>query len=126
MTYLLLIVGGVAGALARFHGTRLVQARLSHHFPLGTFSINLSGSFALGLLYGLVGAAPSSAGQAMLLLFGTGFCGAYTTFSSFGWETVNLWRTHHPRAALLNLLAQPVLGLLGAWLGITLGAWLIG
>ena len=122
MTYLLLIIGGVAGALLRFHGTRLIQARIANRFPFGTFAINISGSFAFGLLYGLVGAAPSSAGQAMLTLFGTGFCGAYTTFSSFGYETVQLWRTDHVRAAVMNMLSQPVLGLLGAWVGVTLGA----
>lgn len=122
MIYVLLIVGGIIGALCRYHGARLIQARFAHSFPLATLLINVSGSLLLGLLYGLVGSHPTLRGQHLLLLFGTGFCGAYTTFSSFAFETVQLWRTKHPIEALANILAQPLLGLLGAWLGLWFGA----
>ena len=122
MTFALLILGGIAGALCRYHGSRLLQARLAHPFPLATFLINVSGSVALGLCYGFVGSQPTLRGQQFMLLFGTGFCGAYTTFSSFAFETVQLWRTHHPAQVFVNILAQPILGLLGAWLGLWLGA----
>lgn len=121
MTYLLLIIGGIAGALSRFHGARILQARLGSTFPFGTFVINLTGSFVLGLLGGWLAVHPVSWGQSISLLLGTGFCGAYTTFSSFSFETVQLWRAGSPGRALANLLSQPVLGLCLAWLGLVLG-----
>lgn len=117
MTYLLLAIGGIAGALCRFHGARLAHTT----FPLGTFVINLSGSFALGLLAGLLGAHPAGRAQQASLLLGTGFCGAFTTFSSFGFETVQLWRAGRTAQALFNLLSQPLLGCVLVWMG-----WLVG
>ena len=119
MTYFLLVVGGVAGAWSRYYGTRLIQAHF--RFPLATLLINVGGSLALGLIYGLIGSQPTLQGQRMLLLLGTGYCGAYTTFSSFAFETLQLWRTHHPAEAIANIVLQPVLGLLGAWVGFWLG-----
>jgi CrcB protein len=121
VTFFLLVVGGVAGAWSRYYGTRLIQGHVAHRFPLATLLINVSGSLALGLIYGLIGSQPTLRGQHMLLLFGTGFCGAYTTFSSFAFETLQLWRTHHHAEAIANIIVQPVLGLLGAWLGLWLG-----
>ena len=122
MTYLLLVIGGLAGALARYHGTRFVQARTGSSFPLGTFLINLSGSFALGVLAGLVATHPGWPGQLLSLLLGAGFCGAYTTFSSFGWETIQLWRQGLVRQALVNLLGQPLLAGLAALVGLLVGS----
>jgi fluoride exporter len=123
-TYLLLIVGGVAGALSRFHGARLLQARCGDHFPIGTFVINLTGSLVLGIIAGRLGAHPSAFERNIGLLLGTGFCGAYTTFSSFGFETVQLWRMGSRGRALVNLVSQPVLGCCCAWLGLLLGTYL--
>jgi CrcB protein len=124
MALLLLAIGGVVGALSRFHGARILQAWLGDDFPAGTFVINLTGSLGLGLLAGLLGPEPSAAGRDVGLLLGTGFCGAYTTFSSFGFETVQLWREGATRRALINLLSQPVLGCCCAWLGLALGTYL--
>jgi CrcB protein len=86
--------------------------------------INLTGSFALGVLVGWLGARPDTFGRNISLLLGTGYCGAYTTFSSFGFETVQLWREGFLVRALVNLLSQPVLGGVLGWLGLILGTYL--
>jgi CrcB protein len=122
MSFLLLALGGVAGALCRYHGARLVQARTASAFPLGTWLINLSGSLLLGLLVGLLSHAPSRLPTEISLLLGTGFCGAYTTFSAFAFETIQLWRQGRYGQALINLVGQPICGVCAAWLGLSLGS----
>lgn len=122
MSYLLLALGGALGALCRYHGGRIIHSRIATTFPLGTFVINLSGSFLLGLLAGLLGRHPGWLVEDFNLLFGIGFCGAYTTFSSFAFETIQLWRQDQHRHAIANLLGQPLLGSCVAWLGLLIGS----
>ncbi|HEX6292349.1 MAG TPA: fluoride efflux transporter CrcB [Herpetosiphonaceae bacterium] len=121
MSYLLLALGGIAGALCRYHGVRAIHARTTIAFPVGTYVINLSGSFMLGLLAALLARHPAWPVEQLGLLFGTGFCGAYTTFSSFAFESTQLWRQAQRRRALLNLVSQPLLGILAAWIGLLIG-----
>lgn len=121
MSYLMLAVGAIAGALCRYHVVRLVQSRLGGAFPLGTFLVNLSGSLLLGLIGGLVATHPAWPVTAIQTVAGAGFCATYTTFSSFAFESIQLWRHGSRRAAVLNLWGQPVLGLLCAWLGLLVG-----
>lgn len=109
--FLLVGVGGVLGAVARYLlGERLPDAQVH------TLAVNVLGSAVLG---GLL-AAPSS--DAILLAFGTGFCGAFTTFSTFAVETVRRYERGERRAALAAALAN----LLGALAGVALGAALVG
>lgn len=122
ISYLLLLIGGVAGALTRYHVGRYLTARTQTIFPLGTWLINLSGSLLLGLLTGWLLRDVSWSGGALRLLLGTGFCGAYTTFSSFAFETSQLWRASRRRWAMLNLLSEPLLGALAAWFGLWLAS----
>ncbi|HMQ32492.1 MAG TPA: fluoride efflux transporter CrcB [Chloroflexaceae bacterium] len=124
MTLILLAVGAVAGAIARYHAVRLIQSRRGGIFPLGTLLVNLSGSLLLGLVAGLVANHPDWPVDSIQALAGVGFCATYTTFSSFIFETVQLWRRGYRRAALLNVSAQPALGLLCAWAGLAVGSWL--
>jgi CrcB protein len=106
---------GGCGALARFLLDGAIGSRLGGEFPWGTFAINVSGSFVLGLL---VGAAV--AGNA-LVLAGTATIGSYTTFSTWMLETQRLLEEGSDRAAALNLGLSVVLGVsaigLGWWLG---------
>ncbi len=82
------LVAAALGAPARYLLDSVVQRATSAEYPWGTGVVNISGSFALGLLSGLAlyHAFPSDA----TLVLGTGFCGAYTTFSTFAFETVRL------------------------------------
>jgi CrcB protein len=87
-------------------------------FPWGTFAINVSGSFLLGVLTGAalyhgLGPLPKTA-------LGTGFCGAYTTFSTFSYETVRLVEEGSVLAASANMVASVVVGLVAAAAGIAL------
>ena len=121
MTYLWLALGGIVGALCRYHGARFVAARFAGDFPLGTLLINIGGSLLLGFLIGVFGNHPAWPVAALTALCATGFCGAFTTFSSFAFESTQLWRGGQRRQALLNLLGQPLLGGLAAWAGLFFG-----
>jgi CrcB protein len=120
MNYLLMMIGGAVGALCRYHLSSLVQTHMRGNYPLGTFLINVTGSFGLGALVGLLANHPTWPAEQLTLLFGVGFFAAYTTFSSFAFETLQLWRVGQRRNAIVNLLGQPLLGCLAAWIGIAL------
>jgi fluoride exporter len=113
---LLVVVGAMVGAPLRFATDRLVQSRHDTGFPWGTFAVNVVGSFVLGLV---VGAASS---PALTALVGTGFCGALTTYSTFGYETVQLAAGHSRLFALFNALGSVLAGLGAAGLGLAVGA----
>jgi CrcB protein len=119
LVVLAVAVGGLVGAPARFKVDRLAADRVVTDFPLGTLLVNVSGSFFLGLLTGvdLAGHLPSL----LKALLGTGFCGAYTTFSTWSFETVRLFEEDEVLQALLNALVSLLIGLLAAGAGIALG-----
>ncbi|KAB8183972.1 fluoride efflux transporter CrcB [Microbispora catharanthi] len=122
MTLLLVFLGGIVGAPARYLADRLVQRLHDSVFPWGTLAVNLSGSLVLGLLLG----ARDDLGlpAVMVTLLGTGFCGAFTTFSTFGFETVRLLEEGSVLEAGLNALGSLVLGVLAAAAGFALAALL--
>jgi len=114
--------GGALGAMTRHGLNHLVHQRsLSGTFPFGIFLINISGSFAIGLLAGLL------AGQRLHLPYVArtflivGFLGGFTTFSSFSLDTLALARDGHPGQAVLNVAGQVGLSLLAVWIGFRLG-----
>jgi CrcB protein len=106
---------GALGALGRFTVDDAVSARWPSDFPFGTLTVNLSGGFALGALVGL-----DVAGDARFL-FGTGLLGAYTTFSTWMFETQRLAEDGEWRLAWLNLAAPTAAGLAATGLG-----WILG
>ncbi|MET0920358.1 MAG: fluoride efflux transporter CrcB [Acidimicrobiia bacterium] len=115
-------VAGGLGALARFAVHGVVQSRATGLFPYGTVVVNISGSLALGFLTGLVlyqGASPDAR-----TVIGTGFLGAYTTFSSFAYENLGLLRDGAPRAAFVNAFGSVAVGLLAAAAGLGLAGLL--
>ena len=112
-------LGGAAGSLVRV-GLGEVFAEQAGHFPLTTFGVNVTGSFALGaLVVGLIARRPHS--RYLGPLFATGLLGAYTTFSTFAVGSVNLFRDGHAVTAFSYLALSIVTGVVAAWLGILLG-----
>lgn len=118
MTVLLVLLGGAIGAPARYLTDVVVQSRHDSVLPWGTISINVAGSFVLGLVAGLTS---GSASAWVLTLIGTGFCGALTTFSTFSYETVRLAEARRWGAAVANVVISLALGLVAVALGWELG-----
>jgi CrcB protein len=118
---LLLLVGGAVGTYLRyFVGRWFNSQRWGQTFPYGTLFINLTGSFILaGAALILVERLPP-AHENWYLLIGTGFCGGYTTFSTFAWETFRLIRDGSWWYGLANVLGSVVGGFLGVLLGVAL------
>jgi fluoride exporter len=108
-------LAGAAGAVLRFVVDGHVLARSGGRLPWGTALVNLSGAFVLGII---AGAAP---GHALTLIVGTGFLGAYTTFSTWMLESLLLGESGRVNAAVVNVAGQLVVGLAVAALGFGLG-----
>lgn len=118
LLFVALALAGGFGAAARFVLDGLLRARASG-YPLGTFVINVSGSFLLGLVTGLVLSAVLS--EAALLVIGSGFLGGYTTFSTASVETVRLIQSRRYGIALLSSVGMLVAAVLASALGLLLG-----
>ena len=109
MTVLMVLLGGAIGAPLRYLVDLLVQSRHDSVFPWGTFTVNVVGSLVLGITAATVvelGSPPW-----VLALVGTGVCGALTTFSTFGYETVRLLQQGSVQVAVANSVASVVVGL---------------
>ncbi|WP_409436566.1 fluoride efflux transporter CrcB [Mycobacterium sp. SMC-14] len=113
MTWLLVIAGAAVGAPLRYLTDRFVQARHDTTFPWGTFTANVLGSLALGVLMG----AASAGDQRLHLLVGTGLCGALTTYSTFSYETLQLAGVGARLYALANLVLTLSCGLGAYYVG---------
>jgi CrcB protein len=117
-----LALGGVVGALCRY-AILLALPVESGRFPWGTFLINLSGSAVLGFLLVLIKEQFPQARLARPVI-GSGFLGAYTTFSTFMVEAVQLVREGRPEVAALYVASSVLIGVVAVWLGMT-GARLV-
>ena len=119
MNILLVALGAAVGAPLRFLVDKHMVSRLllsttvATPLPWGTFTVNILGSFVLGLLTGVTD-------RTTTLLVGVGFCGAFTTYSTFAAETTALAASGHRGKALLNVVLNLGVGLLAAVLGAVL------
>lgn len=113
MTALLVALGAAVGAPLRYLIDTAVKARTPSAFPWGTWVINVVGSFVLGAVVALTPAA----GPGFAALLGTGFCGAFTTYSTFGWETLSLLERGRTALAVGYAAASAVVGVAAALAG---------
>lgn len=113
-TTVLLAIGGAIGTVSRYWIARwLGEVSWAKGFPLGTFVVNATGSFILAVTAVLILERLPPSYQDWYLLIGTGFCGGFTTFSTFEWETFKLVRDGSVPMALLNVAGSVVVGFLG-------------
>lgn len=116
MSYLWVGAGGFLGAIARYAIGGWMTRRYGLAFPYGTFVINISGCFLLGLLLAVLDAR-ASLPSALRLLGPIGFVGAYTTFSTFEYETLRTVQEGQSGLAMLYVLLSVLLGYAAAWAG---------
>lgn len=122
LTHALLVAsGGALGALSRY-GVAIALRRAQEHFPWATLLVNVLGCLIAGALVGAFGADRERLSDEARLLLMVGFLGGRTTFSTFGTDTLILWR-RAPGPALLNVGLNLTLSLLAVGLGARLGAW---
>jgi CrcB protein len=114
--FFLIALGGGIGALSRYLMQGFVQARTPGLFPWGTLAVNLVGCFLIGFLWAVFDLFPVRLEIRLFLI--TGILGGYTTFSSFGLETMNLIRDGEYFHAALNLCVSNGAGLLLVFVGI--------
>jgi CrcB protein len=114
-------VAGSVGAIARFWFDAAINARRDETLPVATLVINTSGSLLLGILTGLT--LYHGLGADTKTVLGTGFCGGYTTFSTFAYQTVRLGEQHATRGAIGNVALSFVVPAAAAALGLAVMAW---
>ena len=107
---LLVGVGGAAGSVARYLCQVAINSVYTFRFPLATLLVNVAGCFIIGLLYAMAERTSVLSPQFRLLL-GTGFCGGFTTFSTFAFENMDLIRTGDTSYFLLYAFGSLLLGI---------------
>jgi len=118
-SFLFVGVGGAVGSMARYGTSYVVSRLITGPFPTGTFIINIAGSLLIGILFGLA-ARNQWLQEGGMLLLASGFCGGFTTFSTFALENVNLMHKGQSVMALVYTGLSVIAGLLlcraGIWL----------
>jgi fluoride exporter len=115
--YLMVAMGGAIGSVLRFWVGGSVADRLGTRFPYGTFAVNCTGSFLIGLVIALI-AQRANVNPNWRYLIGVGFIGGYTTFSAFEYETFQSMQEGKMLVASLNVILSVAIGLICVWLGV--------
>lgn len=119
LKYLAVGVGGFLGAIARYVIGAYIGSRFGVRFPYGTFVINMTGSFLIGFVLALLARTTASAYWRYLIPIG--FIGAYTTFSTFEYETLRAVQDGQLVTGLLNVGLSVVVGFAAVWAGAAIG-----
>lgn len=117
---LLVGLGGAIGSIFRFLTSALMTRYALNGFPLGTFVANILGCFILGICVGIFGKNPTE-NENLRLLFVTGFCGGYTTFSTFASENVQMLQQQNYMMLATYTLVSLLVGFLAVAIGLNLG-----
>ncbi len=120
---LLLALAGAAGTLCRYGLSGLVQRLCGDQFPWGTFAVNALGCFLFGLVWALAEDRLLISGRSRFVVL-TGFMGAFTTFSTFAFESTGLLQDAQWGRAAWNLLGQNLVGVACVLMGVAAGRWL--
>ena len=115
MEYILVGIGGILGSISRFKLGKFVTKKSTIKFPLGTFIINITGAFLLGILTAM------NPNKYIYDLLGDGFLGAYTTFSTFMYEGFSLFKNNKRLNAIFYIFISLAIGIIGYFMGYTLG-----
>lgn len=116
-TLVYIALGGAAGSVAR----ALVGLAITSRFPVATLLVNAVGSLLLGWLMVRFGSAEPAVSARMLNLLAVGFCGGFTTFSTFSWQTLDQMLKGQWIAAIANVVLSVSICLVAVWLGFRLG-----
>ncbi len=120
MNYILVFVGGGLGAAARYWLQGFVHTETGSVFPFGTLAVNVLGCFIIGTLMSTM-EERFLVHPSLRVFLTVGILGGFTTFSSFSFETIQLFRDGELLYALFNVLASVMFCLSGTWLGVQLG-----
>jgi CrcB protein len=118
-TVLLIALGGGIGSVLRYCTAVIVQKYFASIFPLATFITNMLGCLLIGIFLGLLDKNQLS-DSGFKWFFITGFCGGYTTFSTFGFENIAMFQNNHSALAFLYIALSIIVGLFAVWAGLFL------
>jgi fluoride exporter len=120
LKYFMVGLGGCLGSILRFWLGSYIGSRLGSRFPYGTFVINVTGSFLIGMILAIL-AEKTHWSPNWRYLIPIGFIGGYTTFSTFEYETFRLFQDGQVMGALLNVTLSVIVGFGGVWIGAVAG-----
>ena len=123
LKYILLATGGAIGTILRYSMSGLTYRIVNSVFPWGTIVVNLTGSFAIGLLWGFFEIQNISSNMRNFIFIG--ILGGFTTFSTYALESLNLFRDGEIKLAMTNLLISNIFGLLLVFAGFILSKFII-
>ncbi|PZV13855.1 MAG: fluoride efflux transporter CrcB [Pseudanabaena sp.] len=116
--------GAVPGALSRFYITEWIKAKFGNKFPYATFGINLTGCLAMGFFFAISKGITGYPTE-LDLLIRTGFLGSFTTFSTYGFETLTLWRNKQATATAFYWAGSAILGIVAVLLGVAIAKFFV-